>query len=271
MIARRLIAAVAIAVVAFTGTARAVCDGTVGDAGAVKLPVGSQQRIALVRLPDRYDARTPRPVVFAFHGFTMNAHQLESLLELTAQWPEAIVVYPQGTPRRFERWGAGAQPGWQITAGELGDRDLAFFDALLVWLRARHCIDERRVFAMGFSNGGYFSHLLGCERPRALAAIAPVAGGAKCEPKSPLPVIMNHGTGDWLVEYQEAVQASVAWAKRDGCQVPPKTWAIGCAAAESCRTAPVVLCTHGDGHAYDPAFTAEAVRFFKTVTSPPKR
>ena len=271
MIARWVVAAVGIVVVAFVGPARAVCDGTAGDAGAVKLTVGERERVALVRLPERYDARSPRPVVFAFHGFTMNAHQMEDFVNLTELWPEAIVVYPQGMPRRFPRWGQGEQPGWQITPGDLDGRDLAFFDTLMTWLRGHHCIDERRVFATGYSNGGYFSHLLGCERPQAVAAIAPVAGAAKCQPKSPVPVIMSHGTGDPLVEYDEAVAASKAWAKRDGCKAPPKTWSIGCAAAESCAQAPVVLCTHADGHGYDPLFTAEAVRFFKTVSSPPRR
>jgi polyhydroxybutyrate depolymerase len=265
MRASPLAACIGALVVFAVAQAQGACDGNVGEAGAVKLTVGSVQRTALVRLPASYDARSPRPVLFVFHGFTMTAHLMESLVNFSEAWPEAIVVYPQGLPRRFERWGPGSQPGWQITAGELDGRDLAFFDAMLGWLRAHHCVDERRVFATGFSNGGYFSHLLGCERAQALAAIAPAAGGAKCQPKSPLPVLMTHGTADTLVDYTEAVQAAADWSRRDGCKQPPKTGERGCAAAQSCAQAPVILCTHPGGHHYDESFTAEAVRFFKAV------
>jgi glycosyltransferase involved in cell wall biosynthesis len=68
---------------------------------------------------------------------------------------------------------------------------------------------------MGLSNGGYFAHLLGCERPKAIAAIAPAAGGSKCEPRMPLPVIISHGTTDTLVGYDQAVAAAQAWARRN--------------------------------------------------------
>ena len=245
-------------------SARAACDGKAGEAGAVKLSVGSVQRTALVRLPADYDARAPRPVVLVFHGFTMNAHLMESLLDVGAAWPEAIVVYPQGLDRRFEAWGPGAHPGWQISAGELDDRDLHFVDGLLSWLRTNQCIDDKHVFAMGFSNGGYFSHLLGCERPNAIAAIAPAGGGLRCSPRTPRPVIISHGTADALVSYEEAVAAAQAWAKRNGCQSPPKSGAPGCSPAESCSEAPVVLCTHPSGHEYDESFTRAAIEFFKS-------
>ena len=38
------------------------------------------------------------------------------------------------------------------------------------------CIDRRRVFATGMSNGGFLSHRLGCELADRMAAIPPVAG-----------------------------------------------------------------------------------------------
>ena len=253
----------AAAIAASAGDARAACDGKPGEAGAVKLAVGPVQRMALVRLPPDYDARTARPVVFVFHGFTMNSHMMESMVDFAAAWPEAIVVYPQGLNRQFESWRVGSHPGWQLSVGELEDRDLAFFDSMLEWLRANQCIDEKRVFAMGYSNGGYFSHLLACERPNAVAAIAPAASGARCEPRAPRPVIVSHGTADTLVGYDEGVAAARAWAQRNGCKSPPQSVAAGCSRAESCSQVPVVMCTHRGGHEYDGSFTREAVEFFK--------
>jgi polyhydroxybutyrate depolymerase len=256
--------AMAAAIAASAVLARAACDGKPAEVGAVKLAVGAVQRMALVRVPADYDARRPRAVVLVFHGFTMTARLMESFVNVAEAWPEAIVVYPQGLNREFASWRVGSYPGWQISPGELGDRDLAFFDALIGWLRANHCVDEKRVFAMGFSNGGYFSHLLGCERPDAIAAIAPAAGGLRCSPWTARPVIISHGTADALVSYDEGVTAAQAWAKRNGCKAPPKSGTAGCSQAEACVKAPVTLCTNRMGHEYDESFTRAAVEFFKS-------
>jgi len=243
--------------------ARAACNGTPGPSGTVELQVGSTKRTFLLRLPPGYDARSPRPTVLAFHGFTMNAHLMESLVDLTGAWPEALVIYPQGLPRQFETMPVGSQPGWQVTAGELGDRDLAFVDAMLAWLRENHCLDEKKVYALGYSNGAFFSHLLGCTRPDAIAGLAAAAGGTLCTPTHPRPVILSHGTGDTLVDYEQGVAAARVWARLDGCNAPPENGTAGCAQAGACTNAPVILCTYNGGHTYDSSFTRQAVQFFK--------
>ena len=38
------------------------------------------------------------------------------------------------------------------------------------------CVDTHRTFAMGFSNGGYVTYRLACERASRFAAVAPVSG-----------------------------------------------------------------------------------------------
>jgi len=76
-------------------------------------------------------------------------------------------------------------------------------------------IDETRIYAMGMSNGGFFTNRLGCEARDLFAAIAPVSGmivnGSSpswksdpydCPtPQKPLPVLYFHGTGDLIVPY----------------------------------------------------------------------
>jgi poly(3-hydroxybutyrate) depolymerase len=243
----------------------ATCNGTPGVSGTVELQVGSTKRIFLLRLPPGYDARSPRPAVLAFHGFTMNAHLMESLVDLTEAWPEALAIYPQGLLRQFETLPVGSQPGWQVTAGEFGDRDLAFVDAMLTWLRENHCLDEKKVYALGYSNGAYFSHLLGCIRPDAIAGLAAAAGGTLCTPTRPRPVILSHGIGDTLVDYEQGVAAARVWARSDGCNAPPENGTAGCTQAGSCANASVVLCSYDGGHTYDNSFTGQAVRFFKNL------
>src|SRR5439155_4463540 len=86
-------------------------------------------------------------------------------------------IYPQGLPGR----GAvhdihGHAPGWQLWPGEYDDRDLKFFDRMLETMRQKFAVDDRRIYAAGFSNGAIFCYVLWAKRGQTLAAIGPVAG-----------------------------------------------------------------------------------------------
>ena len=48
--------------------------------------------------------------------------------------------------------------GWDST------RDLVFFDALYEVLTTNLCVDQSRVFSLGFSNGGGMTYGLSCGR-----------------------------------------------------------------------------------------------------------
>lgn len=158
-------------VLAPADTALAACDGSEFGSGSYTVAVGPATRSFLVRAPAEYGGRTPAPVVFAFHPFGMNAQYMASRAPVARFWPEAIVVYPNGMPRP----GAAGQ-AWQGRSGELDDRDLRFFDAVLAWLRERACIDNARIFVLGYSNGAGLAYLLACERGEQIAAVAAAAG-----------------------------------------------------------------------------------------------
>lgn len=80
-----------------------------------------------------------------------------------------------------------------------GADDVAFVRAILDDLPRFVAVDEQRVYATGFSNGGMLTHRLGCVLSDRLAAIAPVSGPvcvAMCRPARPVPVMHIHGTAD---------------------------------------------------------------------------
>jgi polyhydroxybutyrate depolymerase len=84
--------------------------------------------------------------------------------------------------------------------------DVAFVRDLLDEIEARYCIDPKRVYATGMSNGGFLSHRLACEVSDRIAAVAPVAGvlgipPESCNPGRPVPVLHFHGTADPMVPY----------------------------------------------------------------------
>lgn len=86
--------------------------------------------------------------------------------------------------------------------------DVGFVQALAGSLHARYGIDDRRIYAAGYSNGGQMVFRLAAEMPERLAAIAAIAanlpGGDDnaCAPMgTPLPVLTMAGTADPISPY----------------------------------------------------------------------
>jgi len=254
------------------------------------------------------------PTVLAFHGFGSNPEQLEvqTGLSTLADTEGFLVVYPRGlsaqelnggttsNPRDNTRgWNAGACCG---SAQVSNSDDVGFVDALLTDLDTRVCVDPRRTFATGFSNGGFFSYRLACERAGRFAAVAPVSGMSPqsgCNPSRPVPVLHIHGTADTVIlyaggsnipfgrAYPSAEDSVRSWAERDGCGGPVvETYRQGsstCNAFTGCspENATASLCTvQGGGHTWpgspvsagnptqDLNATLEAWRFFQTRPRP---
>ena len=190
-------------------------------AGAVTVTVrsGGMTRSALVRVPA--GARSPAPLLLAFHGAGGNGPFMEGYSGLSgpATRRGMLVAYPTADPAR-RRWTLAGDP-----AGAADD--VAFVAALLGALERRFCADPEHVYATGVSNGGGFAAHLACRLPGRLAAIAPVAGAYRveaCPGAGPLSVLEIHGTSDDSAPYAgrppvvEGVREWVeGWAARDGC------------------------------------------------------
>ncbi len=179
------------------------CEGRTGAAGAQVLTVAHDGllRRVLLRVPESYDPSAGTMLVLNFHGFTSADWQQELLTRMgdAAEERGFIVAYPQGVATS---WNAGDCCG---TAWVDGVDDVGFVRAVLDRLESEWCIDPRRVFATGMSNGGFFSHRLACELSDRVAAIAPVAGVLgvdACRPPREVPVFHFHGTDDLLVPYE---------------------------------------------------------------------
>jgi polyhydroxybutyrate depolymerase len=216
--------------------------------------VGSLSRTANVHVPAGYDPHKPTPVVIDMHGRLGNATD-EPPLSLTTPKADAegfIVVYPQawGSPTS---WNAG---GCCDPANTNNIDDVGFIHALIDELDAKLCVDDRRVYAMGMSNGGYLSQRLACELADRVAAIGPVAGTLAvqtCNPARPVPVFEVHGDQDPLVPYMYAQQSVAYWADKYHCGSMTTTFQNGaatCVTHSGCDAgADVVLCTiAGGGH-----------------------
>jgi len=180
------------------------CAGKTGLTGkrTVSLPFASGTRTFDLHVPATYDPTKKTPLVLLFHGYTMTPASVAeaSRFAAVADSRGMIVAFPSGTNGGFN---AGECCG---SAASSNVDDVGFTKAILTALRADYCIDDKRVFSTGFSNGGFFSYRLACEMADTFAAIAPVAGvigidPATCTPSRPVPVLHIHGTGDVVVPY----------------------------------------------------------------------
>lgn len=163
-----------------------------------------QTREYIVYVPEIYDENSSTPLMFNFHGFTSQAagHLAATRMRPVADTTGFILVYPQGSLfLGSTHWNVGA---W--TNGSTAD-DLGFTEAMIDTLSTKYNIDLDRVYACGFSNGGYFSYELACKLSHRIAAIGSVGGKMSsetfdaCNPTHPIPVVSIHGTADFVVSY----------------------------------------------------------------------
>lgn len=139
----------------------------------------------------------PQPLVLDLHGYLEGAgvHVGHSKLSTMGREQGFLVITPQGT---------GERVFWNFRQQPEGPPDLEFLEAVLDEVESTHCVDRRRIFVTGLSNGAFMTSTLGCELADRIAAIAPVAGVRfedGCEPARPLPVLTFHGTADTFVAY----------------------------------------------------------------------
>jgi polyhydroxybutyrate depolymerase len=207
------------------------------------LMVGPDQRTFIAYLPDSANPTTPVPFVYVFHGATQTGQALYDMTEYSkiADSDGIAVVFPDGQGASSAT-GSGSLAPWSVTDGPglcgLGTLvsnpnavDFAFVDAMKTDVLQDQCLDDKHIFATGFSMGGYFSHHIACDRPDFRAA-GPHSGGTMADlsscKTSHMPIIIFHGDADALINEAcddpngspEAgyTASATLWAKKNGCK-----------------------------------------------------
>ena len=225
------------------------------------------EREAIVHLPAKSTADSPikSPLILAFHGHGGRAANVQRSMHFQDEWPEAIVVYPQGLATKSQRDPEGTKAGWQNRVGEFGDRDIKFVDAIAESLRNEGWVDDARVFATGHSNGGGFTYALWNARPGMLTAVAPVAAGSFDVLKlTPLACMHVAARADKIVLFARQERTMAAVRRINGCPDDEgKPWAKDCMRWDSSKRAPFVAMIVDGGHEYPREAPPLIVRFFK--------
>ncbi len=166
--------------------------------------VDGVEREALVVVPAGKPPEAGWPMVFAFHGHGGNMRNTMRRFAVHTHWPKCVAVYMQGIPGVVGIVDKeGKKTGWQKNAGDVGDRDLKFYDVALKDLLKRLKVDANRVYAMGHSNGSRFANVLWVTRGDTLAAICSSGGqgGRLIRQAKPKSIFVIAGEKDRLVPY----------------------------------------------------------------------
>ncbi len=193
-----------------------------GSTSSRSVAIAGSSRSYLLHVPVGYDKDKPAPLVLNFHGLLSNPEQQNAVSGFIAMSDREgfIVATPDGGI------------GWRFVQSAR-DANTAFVRELVANLRADLCVDPKRIFATGKSQGGFMSSWLGCMAPDLIAAIAPVSG--MYEPPracAPIPMLEFHGTADSTVPFggghilmlgtfPGAVAVMDEWARVNGCSGAP--------------------------------------------------
>jgi polyhydroxybutyrate depolymerase len=185
-----------------------------------------------------------------------------------------LVAYPNGTGLGLGllNWNAGgATP--MVYAEQKGVDDIGFIRRMLAVIGESYKVDDRRIYATGFSKGGMLAYRLACEMSDQIAAIAPVAATQQveeCRPDHGVAILHVHGTADENVPlkggkgrhtakkaYYRAVHEVLdSWRTRNSCDsetvTTHKAGNVVCRQYKGCKgNADVAFClVEGGGHGW---------------------
>jgi polyhydroxybutyrate depolymerase len=167
-----------------------------------ELDVPALQRTYLYYVPPQYDADEPMPLVIGLHGRPDTGAGFAAMTEFhkIAQKEGFIVAFPDN----IDSWDAlGGVTDFDANPVD----DVGFITDLIHDLSIDLNIDSKRVYVVGFSNGGFMAHSLACQIPEQFAAVAAVGALMlvdiieSCEFAAPVPMLIMHGTDDLSVPW----------------------------------------------------------------------
>jgi len=193
----------------------------------------------IVYIPVSYDGSTSYPVLFSFHGGGGTSSDFINTNDMRpiADTAGFIAIYPQ----------AAIDPddgsfSW-LHKAPTTHNDIFFIEAIIDTLSTQYMIDNNRIYACGYSEGGIFSYELGCRLNNRIAAFSSVAGSMLvdafrdsyydlgfCSPVHPTAVLLIPGTNDMSPHstytgfqpyYMSADEITTYWSNYNNTDINP--------------------------------------------------
>lgn len=219
-----------------TPSAAGACSGEEMKGTDVKrsLSIGDTTWDYYVHVPPDYDASTPLPVVYLYHGLGSEAAVNLAYTEFqdAANADEFIVVAPQAN---------GDPTTWDVVSPVTTEgSDVNFALELTKEVTKDWCVDADRQYAAGLSNGSAMVFAMACSGAFDIQAYGGVAASffeGPCETAPPASIVYFHGTADTAVPFdggptplfpvRPVPEVLSQWADHDGCEPDPKAVPIG--------------------------------------------
>jgi polyhydroxybutyrate depolymerase len=203
----------------------------------VNLQSGGMNRSYLLHIPPGYDGTKPLPLVFDVHGYSSFASEqlMRSKWDQMADKEGFVLIDPEGVNKS---WNAGS------CCGGNNQDDVKYFRDVVAKATAELCIDEKRVYVSGHSNGGAMAYRLACEAADIFAAAAPVCGWmtvTTCNPARPIPILEIRGLNDGTVNIAGADADVSEWLSNDNCAQGQVTTSGVCKTYTSCEAGTQVV------------------------------
>lgn len=175
------------------------------------LKVDGDDREYFVHVPVGYSGSVKTPVVLMLHGTNGNGENFynDSGWKEVGEAENIITVFPSSwkycivedgkTKPNTEKWNA-LPAGWAPCSGETLRDDIKFIKSIISDLNSKFNIDNKRIYLVGFSNGGTMASKCTYEMSDQFAAIIESASalfGQQPIPIRKLPVLFQRGNEDY--------------------------------------------------------------------------
>jgi len=167
-------------------------------------------RECYVHVPRSYDAKVKIPVVLMLHGSGGNGEKFynisgwkevgeaHNILTVFPSSPQYTCVFDDGLEKpNAEKW---SSYDLELCDDKMPVNDIQFFSLVIEELKKKYNVDEKRIYMVGFSNGGEMSSRAAVELSDQLAAVVACAGALPADtifnPLRKLPVLLQIGNKD---------------------------------------------------------------------------
>ena len=175
------------------------------------IEVNGVERLFRLSAPSS-DAGTKLPIVIAFHGGGGAGEDFQQQTEFDqlGEQEKFIMAYAIAESDR-----TASEGEWFLNSAATSRDDNDFAEAIVDELSKAYCVDEDRLYAIGYSLGSMFTYEVACQLNHRFAAVASFAGTMPvspetCELSGSMAVMHIHGKLDYIIDYDDD------WDWKDG-------------------------------------------------------
>ena len=158
------------------------------------------------------EAGTKLPLIIAFHGGggAEEDFQQQDEFDQLGEQEKFIMVYAVAEDGR-----TSAEGEWFLNTAATSFEDNDFTEAIVDNLSSQYCIDQDRLYAIGYSLGSMYTYEIAGQLNHRFAAVASFAGTMPvdpetCELSGNMGVLHIHGKFDYIIDYDDD------WDWKDG-------------------------------------------------------